>query len=192
MKKMKASAYAKEYGLSYRTVITHYHAGIIPGEQLPTGTILLHVEEEEQFVPVKGVALYSRVSSSQNKSNLDTQQKRLEDYAAAKGYQIARNVKEVGPGLDEQRPQLLNLLSTQDWDILIVEHKDRLTRFGFTFIEELLHQTGRRIEVINVSEDKDDLMEDFVSVITSFAARIYGKHRSKRKTEQIIQELTHE
>jgi predicted site-specific integrase-resolvase len=70
-----------------------------------------------------------------------------------------------------------------------VEHKDRLTRFGFKYIESLMELQGRKIEVINNLDDKDDLIQDFVSVITSFCARIYGQRRSKRSTEKLIKEL---
>lgn len=190
MKKIKLSEYARQNAMAYRTAIRHYHDGLIPGEQHPvTGTILAYVEDEPVRVS-SGVALYARVSSSQNKSNLDNQQKRLEDYAAAKGYVIAKNVKEIGSGLNDQRPKLLGLLKDDSWNVLIVEHKDRLTRFGFAYLETLLAQQGKSIEVINTSEDKDDLMEDFVSVITNFAARIYGRRRTRRETEKIIKELS--
>lgn len=73
---------------------------------------------------------------------------------------------------------------------IVVEHKDRLTRFGFNYIEKLLIRCGVQLEVVNpVLNEKDDLIQDFVSVITSFSARIYGQRRSKRKTEQIIRDL---
>ena len=71
-----------------------------------------------------------------------------------------------------------------------MEHKDRLTRFGFKYIEQLMEMQDRKIEVINnVEDDKDDLIQDFVSIITSFCARIYGQRRNKRKTEKLIKEL---
>lgn len=187
MKKVKLSQYAAENGLSYRTALRHYHAGMLRGEQLATGSIFVYVSEPE-VSKSRGVALYSRVSSSENGDNLKRQQGRLEDYATARGYVIARNVSEVGSGLNDARPKLLDLLRDDSWEILVVEHKDRLTRFGFNYLDVLLSKEGRKIEVINVSEDKDDLMEDFVSVITSFCARIYGKRRSRRVTEKIIEE----
>jgi predicted site-specific integrase-resolvase len=72
-----------------------------------------------------------------------------------------------------------------------VEHKDRLTRFGYHYIEPLLKMQDRRIEVINMAENgKEDLLRDFVSIVTSFCARLYGQPRSKRKTERLIAEIT--
>lgn len=73
----------------------------------------------------------------------------------------------------------------------MVEHKDRLTRFGFKYIETLLAMHGRRIEVVNITENPiEDLMADLVSIIYSFSARLYGQRRAKRRTEKIVQELT--
>jgi putative resolvase len=100
-------------------------------------------------------------------------------------------VKETGSGLNEQRPKLLKLFSRDDWDVLVVEHKDRLTRFGFGFLEIAAARGRQRIEVVNqtAETDTDDLMQDFVSVVTSFCARLYGRRRSQRRTEQLIAEL---
>ena len=82
------------------------------------------------------------------------------------------------------------MLEKQNYTKLVVEHKDRLSRLGFNYIEVLLKQQGITIEVINnVDTDEEDIIQDFVSIITSYCARIYGKRRSKRKTEKIIEEL---
>jgi predicted site-specific integrase-resolvase len=114
----------------------------------------------------------------------------LRDFATAKGYTILREVKEVGSGLNDKRPLLENVLQNDDWHILIAEHKDRIARFGLSYIGLLLAKQGKKIEIINtVLDDRADLVQDFVSIITSFTARLYGLRRSKRKTEQIIKEL---
>ena len=180
MNRIKVSTYAKRVGLSPQAVRSYFHAGKIPGIQLDTGTILLD-DPDSILKKEKGAALYSRVSSSQNKDNLLRQQQRLRDYSSAKGYQISYDVTEIGSGLNDSRSKLLNLLD-KDWDILIVEHKDRLTRFGFTYLQKVAELKGAKIEVINEVENKDDLMQDFVS----FCARLYGQ----RKTETIIKDLT--
>lgn len=139
----------------------------------------------------ESVVIYCRVSSSANQSNLETQKERLVSYCNAKGYKVNKVVVEVGSGLNDNRPKLEKLLRDQDFTRLVVEHKDRLTRFGFNYIEILLHRNGICVEIVNNTDDeKEDLVQDFVSVITSFCARIYGQRRSKRKTEKLIQELT--
>lgn len=84
----------------------------------------------------------------------------------------------------------MSILSDDKSSILLIEHKDRLTRFGANYIQLLLTKTERRLEIVNGAEnDKDDLMNDFASVITSFCSRLYGLRRAKRKTEKIIAEL---
>lgn len=77
--------------------------------------------------------------------------------------------------------------------MIIVEHKARLTRFGFNYLDPLLKMQNRRMEVIHLAEDgKEDLIQDFVSMVTSFCARLYGQRRSQRKTERLIAELSHQ
>jgi putative resolvase len=114
----------------------------------------------------------------------------LRDYASAKGYKIEKEIKEIGSGLNDKRIQLESILKKDNWSKIIVEHKYRLARFGLNYLNVLLEKQGKSIEVINeVQEGKEDLMQDFVSIITSFTARLYGLRRSKRKTEQIIKGL---
>lgn len=188
---MKLSTYAKKNNITYRTAWEHWRTGKLEGVQLSTGTVVL---EDEPLVRLpKQVAIYTRVSSSENKDNLDKQSERLQQYAIAKGYKIYKVVKEVGSGLNDNRKQLEQLLIDKEYNILIVEHKDRLTRFGFNYLELLCKEQGKEIEVVNYTENtKEDLIQDFVSIITSFCARIYGQRRTKRKTEQLIKELESE
>ena len=82
------------------------------------------------------------------------------------------------------------LLKDHQTTRIVVEHKDRLTRFGFRYLETLLELHGRTIEVGNVAEnDKEDLIADLVAIVYSFTARLYGHRRAKRKTERIVREL---
>lgn len=185
---MKLSNWAKKQGVSYKTAWRLWNRGQLNAYQLPTGTIIVKEEQKEEL-PNK-VIIYCRVSSSENKSNLDSQAKRLEDYAIAKGYQIYKIVKEVGSGINDNRNRLNNLLIDNGYRKLIVEHKDRLTRFGYNYLDMWFNNVGKEIEVVNeAGNDKDDLMQDFVSIISSFCARLYGLRRSKRQTEKIIKEL---
>ena len=186
---MKLSQYAKKHSITYRTAWNHWKTGKVSGTQLPTGTIIVDCVDHNRNI--KNVAcIYTRVSSSENKKNLDSQAERLCNYAIARGYKIQHIIKEIGSGINDNRSKLNKILVQYDYDTIIVEHKDRLTRFGFNYLEILLKECGKKIEVVNNADDgKDDLMQDFVSIITSFCARIYGLRRSKRRTESIIKEL---
>ncbi len=106
---------------------------------------------------------------------------RLRDYVAAKGYQVTAEVTEIASGVNDNRPKLNKLLRDPKIGIIVVEHKDRLTRFGWGYIDVLFETTGRRLETIFPSDTGDDLVDDFVAVITSMAARIYGRRNLKRR-----------
>ena len=136
------------------------------------------------------VAVYARVSSSDRKDNLDTQAERLVSYCNARGYKVSKVVKEIGSGLNDERKKLEQLLTDISIKIIVVEHKDRFSRFGANYIQKLLEMQGRRLEIVNeASDDKVDLMEDFISIVTSFCARLYGQRRNRRRTEKLIKEL---
>ena len=190
---IKLSDYAKRFGITYRTAWNRYKRGQFPDAIIDeTNHICLpikHFITEED----KPVAVYARVSSSENKDNLDRQAERLVNYCMARGYKISKIVKEVGSGLNDERPKLAGLLKDRNIKVIVVEHKDRFSRFGLNYIQTLLNMDDRRIEIVNESiDDKEDLMQDFVSIVTSFCARLYGLRRNKRRTEKLIQELQNE
>ncbi len=187
---MKLSDYAKKLGISYTTAWRLWKQGKLDAYQLPTGTVIVREETETRSSCIEIACIYARVSSSENKDNLKRQSERLVQYATARGYQVHKVVEEVGSGLNDNRKKLISVLSDQSFTVLLVEHKDRLTRFGANYIQVLLTLTGRRLEIVNgVENGKDDLMADFAAVITSFCSRLYGLRRARRKTEKIIAEL---
>lgn len=190
---MKLSDYAKSIGVSYKTAWRMWQRGELNATKLKTGTIIVNLKQTSEN---KKAIVYARVSSSENKSNLDTQADRVQSYCIAKGYQIVGIVKEVGSGVNDHRKQLIKLLESDDYNLIVVEHKDRLSRVGFNYIQVLLKKLDKEVEVINPAEErKDDLMQDFVSIITSFCARLYSLRRRTRKTECLIkclEESTHE
>jgi putative resolvase len=180
---MRLSQYAKKMGVSYKTAFRWWKAGKRDAYQLDTGTVI--VREPAQPQEATQIALYARVFSSDQKEDLERQMQRLKDYAAAKGYQVSKTVSELASGLNDHRPKLLKLLTDPSVGVLVVEHRDRLTRFGFNYIDQLLQIQRRRIEVIFPSDTDNDLVDDFIAVITSMASRIYGRRTSKRRDEKI-------
>ena len=187
--KYKISEYAKLNHVTYRTVWNWIKEGKLETERSTTGRIQIVVDEAKE----KTVAIYARVSSSDNKDTLERQTQRLLDYCNAKGYRVQKIVKEIGSGLDDQRKKLHSILTDRSINLIVVEHKDRFCRFGMNYIETLLEMDGRRIEVVNPTlSERDDLMSDFVSIITSFCSRLYGLRRSKRNTEKLIEALNNE
>jgi putative resolvase len=183
---MKLSQYARKAGITYKTAWRWWKAGMLDAYQTQTGMVIVRDPLIEQ--PQQGrVALYARVSSSDQKDDLVRQLERLRNYAAAKGYIVSKEMTELASGLNESRPKLGELLRDATIGTIVVEHRGRLTRFGFEYIRQLLETQGRHLEVIFPTDTDNDLVDDFVAVITSMAARIYGRRNSKRKTLQIKQ-----
>jgi len=190
---MKLSQWAKKLGISYRTAWRMYQKGQIPNAiKLPTGSIIVLEGGNDKSMGIDNntVAIYCRVSDNASRDNLERQAERLKEYAIKRGYQIKHVVKEIGSGVNDSRPKLIKLLKQNDYKILLVEHKDRLTRFGFNYIKEWLENTGKKIEIVDDTDDnKTDLIKDLVSIIYSFSARLYGLRRAKKKAEEIMEVL---
>ncbi len=186
---MRLSAYAKQMGVSYKTAFRWWKAGKLDAYQLDTGTVIVR-EPLASEMPTN-VALYARVSLADQKEELERQMQRLKDYAAARGYQVTKIVCELASGLSESRPKFLKLLTDASIGVIVVEQRDRATRFGLTYIEQLMQMQGRRLEVIFPSDTYNDLVDDFIAVITSMASRIYGRRTSKRRAEKIKQCVEH-
>jgi len=132
---MKLSTFARRAGICYKTAWRWWKAGKVKGYQVKTGTVVITEEISEQPGQERVVVVYARVSANENRPNLDSQAERLCAYCAAKDWKV---VKEVGSGVNEGRRNLLALLADPTVPVIVVEHKDRLTRFGFKYIETLL------------------------------------------------------
>ena len=195
---MKLPEYAKRVGVTRFTAHRWFHDGKIPGAyQLPSGLIYVPdtIFDTEKPKPKGLTVVYARVSSSeQRKTNLETQAEQLTQFAIANGWVVDKVIKEVDSGLNDERKKLTDLLrSDTKIDRIIVEHKDRLTRFGFNYLQILADKMGFEIIVVNPTmTDNEDLMQDFASIITSFCARLYSRRRAKLQAEKIIQSLRKE
>ena len=168
---MKLSEYARQVGVTYKTAYQWWKAGQLDAYQLPTGTIIVR----EAKPSATGVALYARVSSAEQKAEVTRQLQRLRDDAAARGYQVVSEVTEIASGLNDEHSKLTKLLTDAQVGVIVVEHRDRLTRFGYGYITTLLEHEGRRVEAISPSDSGDDLVDDLVAAITSMAVRLYGR-----------------
>lgn len=188
---IKLSKYAKHFNISYRTAHRHFHNGNIPYETktLPTGTILVNlVNLQNEIFANRDAIIYCRVSSTNKKEDLLRQIQRCENFAISNGFNIVKTYKEIASGMNDNRRELNKLfdeLPNKNFTI-IIENKDRLTRFGFNYIKRFVEQMGSKINVINVNDDDQvDLIKDLVSIITSFCCRLYGLRRGANKAREI-------
>ena len=178
----KLSDYAKKHNVTYRTAWNRFKKGLIDGAFMDEhGHIKIPVLSLDKL---NNAIIYCRVSNNDAKDNLNRQADRLTDYAIRNGYNIIDIVKEIASGLNDNRKKLTDILKRDDWDLLIVENKDRLTRFGFNYIKTLLNSKGKDVIIVNQSDDDNtDLIQDLVSIIYSFSARLYGLRKKKSKKE---------
>lgn len=183
---MKLSAWARQQGLSYKTAWRLWRSGKlpVPAEQLATGTVIVQATSVEAERERERVALYARVSSADQKGDLDRQLARLTEYAVSQGMDIVASVREVGSGLNGRRTKLVRLLQNCVVQTIVIEHRDRLTRFGFEYIEAALAAQNRRLLVLDSGEVVDDIVRDLHEVIVSMCARLYGKRSAKNRAKR--------
>ena len=189
MNRKKLSAWAKEQGVHYRTALAWVREGKmpVPVERTPGGHIRVVVDGHEVEEVHRRTVLYARVSSSDQKADLERQAHRLRAFAAGRGIAEVEVITEIGSGLNGRRRKLIRLLADRSVVCIVVEHRDRLARFGVEYIEAALQAQGREILVVESGEQKLDLVQDFVDVVTSMCARIYGRRAARNRAKRAVE-----
>ena len=136
--------------------------------------------------------LYARVSSHDQRSDLDRQVARLSEWAAKAGHPVVRVEAEVGSGVNGSRSKLRRLLADPKVTTVVVEHRDRLARMNAGLVEAALSAHGRRLVVIDAGEADDDLVRDMTEVLTSFCARLYGRRSARNRAEKALRCAEHD
>lgn len=145
------------------------------------------------------VFLYCRVSTRKQyqSGNLERQKKRLIDYALKNKYHIVGIYEEIASGINENRKQLSNLLTDlakKHINYVIIEYKDRFARFGFNYLNQIVELNGAKIIIVEQQATKslnEEMIEDMISIITSFSAKLYGR-RGAKKIKRTLQDLKNE
>lgn len=181
---IKLSAYAKQQGICYTTAFRWYKDGKLPGAyKRPSGSVYVKITDEQVVTPK--VVVYGRVSSQAKRNDLKSQVQRCLEFCNAKGLSVNKTYYEVASGMNDNRKMLWEMLNSKPTTI-VIENKDRLTRFGFAYLERLLKAQGCEIIVMNPNvNDEQDLLKDMVAIITSFCCRLYGLRRTKNKLAKI-------
>lgn len=195
VRRIKLSQWARDNSMTYHAAWRMFNNGTLPVKtiQLETGTILVEVGTgiDEDLTRSNRAVIYARVSDSSQRSNCDFQADRLEAYCRGKGYEVVRVVKEIDSGMNDSRGALTSIISDLDnWDILVIEHRGSLTRFGYGYFESFFKKTGNIIDCVNQAEDDDsELVEDIIAFVKSISSRMYGLSRTQRKIEKAIEAL---
>jgi predicted site-specific integrase-resolvase len=191
---MQVREWAKREHLSPYTVWKWCREGTmpVPVEQTPTGMWLIH-DPKYEATPTPNVGrivCYARVSSSDQKTDLQRQGDRLKAFAFSMGVDAPEVVTEVGSGMNDKRRKLNQLLADPTVTTIIVEHRDRLARTNTELIESALEASGRKLIVVDDTERDDDLLRDMTEVLTLFCARLYDRKSAKRRAQQALEALS--
>ncbi len=179
-------AWSRLYGFDKATISRLHRTGKLPPalqiEQLPNGRYYVVVPPADDGRCV----VYAWVSSGDQKEDLDRQVGRVVEWASQQGYRPDEVVKEIGSGLNGNRRQLRRVVGDHTVRTIVVEHRERLCRFGFEYVEAALAGRGARIIVLDEAELEDDLVRDVTEVMTSLCARLYGKRSARRRAERAM------
>lgn len=193
---------AKLLGVSAQTIRRWQKEGKIKELRSPTNRRLYSVREVKRIMGIHQselVVIYARVSSAKQKAtgNLERQVERLKRYAEDHGYEVICVFQEQASGINENRKQLQRLMTMaeqREFQRLLIEFPDRLARFGFHYLERSLNSHGVTVESTHVKEPKtsqEELVEDLLTIITVFSARLYGKRSQefREKTKKLMVEM---
>jgi putative resolvase len=182
---MKLSEWAAQQGVHYQTAWRWWKRGTlpVPARQLASGTILVEVPASPAGTAGRTV-IYARVSSHDRRADLDRQVSRVMGWAGERQLAVDQVVTEVGSGVGGRRPKLARLLADAQVATIVVEHRDRLARFGVEQLQSALAAQDRRVLIAEATEDAeatDDLVGDMIEVLTSFCARLYGRRGARNR-----------
>lgn len=177
MKKMRITEAAAQLNVSASTMRRYLYDGKIKSERTPGGQHVFTQENIDEFLgknKTQTIAFYARCSRG-DKTNINSQLEKLEQ---AYGTPVA-SFKDSGSGLNENRKGLWKLVEAaqkSEFNTIAVTAKDRLTRFGFRYLEELFRTANVKIIILDDERDKtlqEELMQDFMSLLASFSGKFY-------------------
>ncbi|MFE1411014.1 IS607 family transposase [Streptomyces sp. NPDC058746] len=186
---MNLKEWAEAQGVHPQTAYRWFREGTlpVPAQRVGPRTILVNMEANAAPEAVGGLGLYARVSSRDQKTDLERQIARLSKWAAKTGRQVVRVEAEIGSGMNGARSKAKRLLADPAVTTVVVEHKDRLGRMNVELVEAALAASGRRLVVLDDGEVEDDLVRDMVEVVTSFCARLYGRRSAKNRAKKALE-----
>jgi predicted site-specific integrase-resolvase len=154
---------------------------LLPVPARQAGRLILVVEPVGEAGPLPWTAVYARVSSADQKVELDRQVARLTIWATAQQILVDKVVVEVGSTLNGHRRKFAALLRDPTMGRTVVEHRDRFCRFGVEYVEPALASQGRELVVVDSTEVDDDPLRDMTEILTPICARLNGKRAAQTR-----------
>ncbi|WP_101833007.1 IS607 family transposase [Frankia canadensis] len=185
---MNLKEWAVVNGVGYSTARQWFLDGKLPVPARRVGGLIL---VDEPALPATGTtAVYARVSSADQKPDLDRQVARIVTWAVGQNLPVGKVVTEVGSALNGHRREFLALLRDPQVTTIVVEHRDRFARFGAEYVEAALAASGRRLLVVDPAEVDDDLVRDVTEILTSLCARLYGRRAATNRARRAVEAAT--
>ena len=175
------SEWADRVGVNKHTAYRWYREGKLPVPAQRIGRLILVNVDGAVSAENTRTVVYARVSSHDQRADLDRQVARVASWATAAGMAVDEIVTEVGSGMNGKRRKFQRILADPMASTIVVEHRDRLARFGVENLESALSAQGRRVVVADPGEMDDDLVRDMTEVLTSFCARLYGRRGARNR-----------
>jgi predicted site-specific integrase-resolvase len=180
--------WALSQGIHPQTAYRWHRQGKLPVPAQKMGKLILVGDLEAPARQERGrTAIYARVSSADQRVDLDHQVARVVAWATEHGHSVDQVVSEVGSALNGHRRRFLALLRDRTVTTILVEHRDRFCRFGAEYVEAALEAQGRRLVVVDPAEVDDDLVRDATELLTSLCARLYGRRSASNRAKRAIE-----
>lgn len=183
---MNLAVWAERNGVARVTAYRWFHAGLLPVPAQRVGRLILVNDTAAKTARNGRTAVYARVSSADQKADLDRQVARVTAWATAEQIPVDKVVTEVGSALNGHRRKFLAMLRDPSVGRIVAEHRDRFCRFGSEYVEAALAAQGRELVVIDSAEVDDDLVRDMTEILTSMCARLYGKRAAADRAKRAV------
>jgi len=183
--------WASSQGVSYATARRWFDAGTLPVPAYQVGRLIV-IGDPVPAASAGSTVVYARVSSADQRSDLDRQVARVTAWATGQHLSVDRVVTEVGSALNGRRRKFLGLLGDKGVSTIVVEHRDRFARFGAEYVEAAMSASGRRLLVVDPAEVDDDLVRDVTEILTSLCARLYGRRAAANRAARAVAAATAE
>jgi predicted site-specific integrase-resolvase len=185
---MNLREWALSQGIHPQTAYRWHRQGKLPVPARKMGKLILVGDLDAPVRQERGrTAIYARVSSADQKADLDRQIARVVAWATEHGYPVDQVVSEVGSALNGHRRKFLALLMDRTVTTILVEHRDRFCRFGAEYVEAALAAQDRRLVVVDPAEVNDDLVRDATELLTSLCTRLYGRRSAANRAKRAIE-----
>lgn len=183
---MNLAVWAERNGVARVTAYRWFHAGLLPVPARKAGRLILVDDQPADRSRRARTAVYARVSSADQKPDLDRQVARVTAWATTEQIAVDKVVTEVGSALNGHGRKFLALLRDPSVKRIVVEHRDRFCRFGSEYVEAALAAQGRELVVVDSAEVDDDLVRDMTEILTSMCARLYGKRAAQNRAKRAL------